>query len=246
MIMEFAYNGSLYKYLNNSISWKYRISALLNISIGLDHLHNSNLIHQDFHPGNLVLNNYESLFITDLGLCKPASQSSQSDIHGVMPYVAPEVLRKQPYTKAADIYSFGMIMYFVATGKQPFANCAHNQYLALNICNGERPKINETEAPKCYLNLMKKCWDSNSENRPPNASEIKRLVKLFYDSYRENDGNQIKKQFKEAEDYRKANSSSSQLDIHPQAIYTSRLLNPYTDNLAIDFTKVSQFFFILF
>src|SRR5271154_3735659 len=177
MIMEFASNGSLYKCLNNSIDWDNRINILLDISVGLDHLHNSNLIHQDFHPGNLVLNRYESLLITDLGLCKPANQSSQSDIHGVMPYVAPEVLIKKPYTKAADIYSFGMIMYFVATGKQPFANCAHDQYLILSICNGNRPKINKSEAPKCYIDLMKRCWDSDPKNRP-NANEIKKQIKL--------------------------------------------------------------------
>jgi serine/threonine protein kinase len=48
-----------------------------------------------------------------------------------MPYIAPEVLRGGPYFQAADIYSFGMIMHFIATGKQHFANCAHNE---LNIC----------------------------------------------------------------------------------------------------------------
>ena len=50
-----------------------------------------------------------------------------------MPYVAPEVLRGKPYTQAADTYSFGMVMYFVATGKQPFADRTHDQYLALDI-----------------------------------------------------------------------------------------------------------------
>src|SRR5271154_5318235 len=203
--MEFASNSSLYKYLNISITWNDRIRALLDISTGLDHLHNSNLIHQDFHPGNLVSNADNYLLITDLGLCKPASQNSQSDIYGVMPYVAPEVLRKQPYTKAADIYSFGMIMYFVATGKQPFANCAHDQNLTLRICNGIKPEINKLEAPKCYIDLMKKCWDSNPKNRP-NVNEIKKLIKIFYDSYESNDDMEIRKQFNEAEDYRKANS----------------------------------------
>src|SRR5271154_2266296 len=103
MIMEFASNGSLYKCLNNSIDWDNRINILLDISMGLKHLHNSNLIHQDFHPGNLVLNELRFLLITDLGLCKPVNQSLQSNnIYGVMPYIAPEVLRGGPYTKAAD------------------------------------------------------------------------------------------------------------------------------------------------
>src|SRR5437764_395095 len=58
MVMEFASLGSLYTYLNNNITWKERITALLDISIGLNTLHNNDLIHQDFHPGNLLFNNY--------------------------------------------------------------------------------------------------------------------------------------------------------------------------------------------
>ena len=86
-------------------------------------------------------------------------------ICGVMPYVAPEVLRGKPYTQAADIYSFGMVMYFVATGRQPFDDRAHDQVLALNICNGIRPEINEKEAPKFYIDLMKNCWDPDPDKR---------------------------------------------------------------------------------
>src|ERR1051326_7419473 len=179
MVMEFASLGSLYAYLNNNMTWKERITALLDISIGLNTLHNNDLIHQDFHPGNLLFNNQKDLLITDFGLCNQTNQSSQfNDIYGVMPYVAPEVLRGKPYTKAADIYSFGMIMYFVATGKQPFSDCAHDEVLALNICNGNKPEINEPEAPKCYIDLMKKCWDNNPDNRPK-ATEIFRLILTF-------------------------------------------------------------------
>ena len=47
-----------------------------------------------------------------------------------MPYVAPKVLRGKPYTQAADTYRFGMVMYFLATYRQPFANCAHDQAIS--------------------------------------------------------------------------------------------------------------------
>src|SRR5436853_4146291 len=101
-----------------------------------------------------------------MGLCGEVGKVDATKIYGVMPYVAPEVLKGNPYTKAADIYSFGMIMYFVATGKQPFVNFAHDHNLAMDIYKGIRPEINELEAPKCYIDLMKKCWDSNPKNRP--------------------------------------------------------------------------------
>src|SRR5438045_4282981 len=101
-----------------------------------------------------------------MGLCGEAGNIDTTKIYGVIPYVAPEVLRGKPYTQEADVYSFGMIMYFVATGRQPFADHAHDEFLALKICNGDRPEISDQEAPKFYIDLMKKCWDSNLENRP--------------------------------------------------------------------------------
>ena len=142
-----------------------------------------------------------------------------------------------------------MIMYFVATRRQPFANHAHDESLALKICKGTRPEINEPEAPKCYIDLMKKCLDLNPDNRPT-AIEVDELIGLF----RKKGNKEIENQFEEAEKYRKANllsieSNESTSTIHPQAYYTSRLLNPFTKNLPkydnidnnsveiIDFTK---------
>ncbi|POG76749.1 kinase-like domain-containing protein [Rhizophagus irregularis DAOM 181602=DAOM 197198] len=157
-----------------------------------------------------------------------------------MPYLAPEVLKGKPYTQAADIYSFGMIMYFVATGKQPFANREHDQNLALDICEGVRPETSDQEMPKCYRDLMKKCWDSDPNNRLK-ASEIEKLIKLFHDSYcpieTEQDDDEIEEQFKEAERYRRTNSDNYLPTVHPQAIYTSRLLNPFTPKFIDDNVK---------
>ncbi|CAB4418674.1 unnamed protein product [Rhizophagus irregularis] len=171
-----------------------------------------------------------------MGLCREVGNVDKTTIYGVMPYVAPEVLRGKPYTLASDIYSFGMIMYFVATEKQPFANCAHDELLALDICKGIRPEINEPEAPKCYIDLMKKCWDTDPNNRP-DVIKVEDSIRFLYNSYfghTINKDYEIEKQFKEAETYIRNNLSffkHSQLDTHPQAIYTSRLLNPFTKDL---------------
>ncbi|UZO16959.1 uncharacterized protein OCT59_008325 [Rhizophagus irregularis] len=178
-----------------------------------------------------------ALIISDMGLCGEVGNIDKTKIYGVMPYVAPEVLRGKPYTQAADIYSFGMIMYFVATGRQPFGDRAHDHCLALDICKGIRPEFNESEAPRCYISLMKKCWDLDKNDRP-NIFEVDELITSFYKSYGGNlfsiENKEIEMQFKEAEEYRKANLTSIenyQINTHPQAIYTSRLLNPFTEDL---------------
>src|ERR1051326_4965714 len=118
MVMEYAQNGSLRQNLNdnfNSLNWSKKLYILYTIARGLNKIHEKGLIHYDFHSGNILNSNsvlsgsYYSL-ITDLGLCKPAnletSQNNNKQIYGVLPYVAPEVLKGKNYTQASDIYGF--------------------------------------------------------------------------------------------------------------------------------------------
>jgi hypothetical protein len=83
---------------------------------------------------------------------------------------------------------------------------------------------------------MKRCWDSNPENRP-NATDINIEIKSFYNCYslyKKGGSNaiEIRNQFKEAEIYRKSHLSSfKENKQHPEAIYTSRLLDPFTKDL---------------
>src|SRR5205085_12213347 len=97
---------------------------------------------------------------------------------GVIPYLAPEVLSKKPYTKESDVYSFGMIMWEYTTGKKPFHDRPHDQYLMMDILNGERPQVTD-DTPEFYAELMKKCWDHSPENRPT-AKEIKDCLHEYY------------------------------------------------------------------
>ena len=128
-----------------NFGWLIRIKALSGIIQGLNEIHQKQIVHRDFHTGNILSNiislNLSSynICISDMGLCGEAGNTDNTNIYGVMPYVAPEVLRGKPYTQAADVYSFGMIMYFIATGKQPFSNRAHDKFLALSICNRVSP-----------------------------------------------------------------------------------------------------------
>jgi serine/threonine protein kinase len=242
MVLEYA-NGSLNNQYNSYIKnchWSEKLEILGNIIKGLKKIHENKMVHRDFHTGNILISINDkanfvksgkpmvNLYITDMGLCGEVDNIDGSNVYGVMPFVAPEVLKGKPYTQAADIYSFGMIMYFMATGRQPFFNYAHDSYLALDICNGIRPEINEQEAPKCYIELMKKCWNSNPDNRP-NAIEIEELIELFQSRKDRN----IQKQVEEAEENtKKLNLLSIENEsAHPQAHYTSRLLNSYTKEL---------------
>ncbi|CAG8806547.1 20703_t:CDS:1, partial [Racocetra persica] len=107
IVMELARLGSLDTYLKNhfySMKWEEKITALLDISMGLDHLHKSDLIHRDFHPGNLLYSIGKNLLITDLGLCQSVIKTQNQ---GLMEIYHILLIEKKQYTKTDGVYSFG-------------------------------------------------------------------------------------------------------------------------------------------
>ncbi|EXX70515.1 Rad53p [Rhizophagus irregularis DAOM 197198w] len=237
MILEYADLGDLSYRINKNknFDWSKKLNKLMYIINGLKEIHQKKMVHRDFHTGNILFKTGKNIGldirISDMGLSGKVG-NIDNEICGVMPYIAPEVLRGNPYTQAADIYSFGMIMYFIATLRQPFQNCAHDIYLALDICEeNKRPEINKLEAPECYIDLMKRCWDPDPNNRP-DTNKICKLIELFHRSYttKYRKYAEIKQQFEEAEKYRISNlliksQKENSTVTHPQAIYTSRLFN---------------------
>src|SRR5207253_2836205 len=150
----------------------------------------------------------------------------KNKIFGVIPYLAPEVLSKKPYTKESDVYSFGMIMWEFTTGKKPFHNRPHDHHLILDILKGKRPQITD-DTPEFYAELMKKCWDHNPENRPTAWEIYKCLWEYWYNVTEE-----IEEIIESAEAKRqeiiksdKFMSNTKNYEHHPESFYTSRLLN---------------------
>ena len=74
--------------------------------------------------------------ISDLGLCwnNASVAGSEETVKGVLPYVAPEVLRGMPYTRASDVYSVGMIMYELWSGRPPFEEKPSAARKAISCC----------------------------------------------------------------------------------------------------------------
>ena len=169
-------------------------------------------------------------YITDLGLCKPVDEQDENEIHGVLPYVAPEVLRGKTYTKSADIYSFGILAYEMLSGLPPYYNLPHDEFLALKICQGLRPKFNNVKLPLLLQNLIDQCLDADPLKRPT-ADELHNILNNWNDEVNiYNEDTEFNKQLKEAEKFNRSSTSESNIvsqsyTTHPQAIYTSRLLN---------------------
>ncbi|EXX63864.1 Cdc15p [Rhizophagus irregularis DAOM 197198w] len=206
MVIPYAKNGSLRQHLNksfNSIDW-------------------------DENNAN------EYIFITDLGLCQPANEKPSQDeykkIYGVLPYVAPEVLRGKEYTQESEFYGFGIIAYEVCTGLPPYHNIAHNKLLTISICQGLRPK-SDYKVPQLILDISKRCWDAGPLKRPK-ANELCDMLVILRDELK-NISCEISKQIKEADKINEKLTSSSLIytgttlsyTTNPQAVYTSRFLD---------------------
>jgi serine/threonine protein kinase len=181
--MKYASKGNLRGCLMEiTNSWNQKLLLLYSIINGLDSIHSKNLIHCDFHDGNILCEKFDNFtygYISDyLGSYQFAKSFIKKDnIYGVIPFMAPEVLKGKPHTQASNIYSFSMIMWELTSRISPFSNRAHDIQLALSICNGERPKINEN-TPQCYVDLMKECWDEDPLKRPT-ATEILNIIKKW-------------------------------------------------------------------
>src|ERR1700733_2330667 len=158
IIMLYYEKGDLIKYITNdfySISWKTKIDRLRDIINGLISIHSVDIIHRDFHSGNIFFQGgrYGKVYIGDLGISKSATESTDNnnENYGIIPYMAPEIFKGQKYTKASDIYSFGMIMWEFMTGRRPFWNSRiHDAELIIEICDDLRPPI-VTNAPEGYI-----------------------------------------------------------------------------------------------
>ncbi|RIA93800.1 kinase-like domain-containing protein [Glomus cerebriforme] len=242
LVMQYASEGDLHNYLQKeftNIVWNDgKLNILRQISEGLANMHDVEFVHRDLHSGNILFDNsfYSSNRTTyrtirrhqwkigDLGLSQPANDtSSNNEIYGVIPYIAPEIFKGSSFSKESDVYSMGMIMWELTTGCKPFADVDHDHNLIFKILDGVRPKITE-DTPECYADLMKSCWDPDPQKRP----SITEIRETFYEwCFR----NKNIEQFNQAEIKRNELMDSKKLGpkftekTFSKAIYTSRPLS---------------------
>ncbi|CAH1755890.1 1404_t:CDS:2 [Entrophospora sp. SA101] len=180
MVMKYMAAGNLREYLrknyrelkfySNEYGESSKLLFLKQISQGLKDIHRKNLVHRDFHSGNIIVGG-SSCHIIDLGLAKPANETDDSKVFGVIPYVAPEVLQNKPYNPASDIYSLGIIMYELITCLPPYVEQAHDVDLVLKICQGERPSFSNPKTTQ------------QEPNNRPTAKEVSRIVGEWFNEY---------------------------------------------------------------
>jgi serine/threonine protein kinase len=125
MITEFVNKGSLFEMLHQK---KYLleddriIKIAKQIAMALQYLHKKKILHCDLKSQNILLNDDWTVKICDFGLAR-YKEKFQKDNHGKIGtphWMAPEILRGEKYEEAADVYSFGVILWEMMTGEIPY------------------------------------------------------------------------------------------------------------------------------
>jgi len=145
IILEYLSGGNLNNFLSSQktlLSEDKIKKIILQIASGINYLHHFGIIHRDLKPENIMMSDKTQnsiIKIVDFGLSKVLGIFEKSDeAYGTLAYAAPEVIKKTAYNKTVDIWSLGVILYFIMSGYFPFNDKNNNlQKIAMDIISGE-------------------------------------------------------------------------------------------------------------
>ncbi|KAL1337734.1 hypothetical protein HN51_032429 [Arachis hypogaea] len=178
---------------------KERVSKALEIAQGMQYLHEQKpkLIHRDLKPSNIFLDDAMHVRVADFGHARflDDHEMALTGETGTYVYMAPEVIKCEPYNEKCDVYSFGVILNELLTGKYPFVETDFGPAkIAMEVVEGKlRPMLasstslgNENDGYDHHdqvqveelIDLICLCWDGNPSKRPSFAT-ITRTLKSY-------------------------------------------------------------------
>ncbi|GAA6222679.1 receptor-interacting serine/threonine-protein kinase 3-like isoform X1 [Lates japonicus] len=184
LVMEFMERGSLaslQETLCGAPPWPLVFRLAHQVALGINFLHSLSpaLLHLDLKPSNVLLDSSLNAKLTDFGLAKfyhsvtRVSKKDSEEEGGTISYMPPEAfdISYSP-TRASDIYSYGILLWSIVTGQQPYPN-AMSSIVRLRIPQGDRPSLDMVMCLAAgraglmgLMELMKKCWEAKPNQRP--------------------------------------------------------------------------------
>ncbi|XXG45662.1 hypothetical protein AAC387_Pa02g0688 [Persea americana] len=184
-VTEYMVNGSLKQVLqkkDRTIDRRKRLILAMDAAFGMEYLHEKNVVHFDLKSHNFLVNMRDPhrpiCKIGDLGLSKVKQKTLVSGgVRGTLPWMAPELLtvgKSNMVTEKVDVYSFGIVMWELLTGEEPYAGMRSEEIIAGILRGDLRPEIPNWCDP-LWRSLMERCWSSNPNLRPSFSEIAKEL-----------------------------------------------------------------------
>ncbi|KAG9441756.1 hypothetical protein H6P81_017610 [Aristolochia fimbriata] len=204
IVTEYMSGGSVYDFLHKQ-KGVFKLPSLLKVGIdvskGMNYLHQNNIIHRDLKAANLLMDENEVVKVADFGVARVQSQSGVMTAEtGTYRWMAPEVIEHKPYDHKADVFSFGVVLWELLTGKLPYEYLTPLQAAVGVVQKGLRPTIPKHTHPK-LVELLERCWQQDPILRP-DFSEIIEILQHI-----------AKEVADEGEDRRKEKSSGGFLSV---------------------------------
>ncbi|XP_042440864.1 serine/threonine-protein kinase STY46-like isoform X1 [Zingiber officinale] len=199
IVTEFMSGGSVYDYLHKQ-KGIFKLPALLRVAIdiskGMNYLHQNNIIHRDLKAANLLMDENEVVKVADFGVARVKVESGVMTAEtGTYRWMAPEVIEHKPYDHKADVFSFGIVLWELLTAKLPYEYLTPLQAAVGVVQKGLRPTIPKNAHPKLAA-LLEGCWKQEPTDRPDFSEILETLQHI------------AKEVGEESDDRRKEKSSS--------------------------------------
>lgn len=123
IVMEYVEGITLKTYIEKKgqLNFKEAISIAIQVGRGIEAAHNKGIIHRDIKPQNIIISTEGKVKVTDFGIARATSSNTiHADVMGSVHYASPEQARNGYVDGKSDIYSLGIVMYEMVTGRVPF------------------------------------------------------------------------------------------------------------------------------
>ena len=173
IITDYVRNGSLFDAVrvrrgDNALSGTDKTKIALGIAHGMKRLHELGIIHRDLKSLNILLDKSNIPKIADFGLSRYTPDTPKQLMTGnvgTSHWMAPEILKNAHYDNKADVYSYGILLWEILTGKTPFSGKSPVQIALAVLKKQERPKIPK-KTPGPLKELISACWSQHPSKRP--------------------------------------------------------------------------------
>ncbi|MBX3060248.1 MAG: serine/threonine protein kinase [Anaerolineae bacterium] len=160
------------------------IRVARQICAALDHAHQKDLVHRDVKPHNVILIPEGVAKLMDFGLARMLGGDTEGTVSGTISYIAPEQIMGKTVNHAADLYSFGILLYELATGRLPFVGDPGNiLYQHINQ-PPMSPREQNPNVPSALNELILHLLQKEPENRPDSAQEVGQILEVMSNLYR--------------------------------------------------------------